>query len=940
MACDPVYCICKQPYDVSLFMIECNVCNDWFHGSCVGVREDQCNDIEEYHCPNCSKGFGPLTLKKRKNWHRHDHTEEITSNTMAVQTGTLVFIKELKNRTFANADEILLKKRGWELSLEYFSTEGFDRPILIDEKDGLDMVVPPPSFSVRDVESLVGSNYELDVIDVQNQETNKMLMKQWREYYNHPERDKVLNVISLEFSKTKLSEYVLPPRVVREMSWVDIVWPEVLPEETSFSKPTVSKYCLMSVKDSYTDFHVDFGGTSVWYHILKGEKIFYLIKPSLSNLTLYERWVASSNQNEMFFGDQVNSCYRCRITEGQTFFIPTGWIHAVLTDVDSLVFGGNFLHTFSIPLQIRIYELEKRLKTPQHFQFPWFEMTMWYAAKHLLDLLKNYKDDKKIPPTYILEGSKELLATLRSWTGKKENLKCHQGEIPESVQYSHLIKDLNKQLKEVDKHPKPSRAPSQRVSSSKTHKDKKKQKEKEKHNKKQKQKEKPKKKKKKTLLSDSDMAGLDILHQITERSLNPQDVSHRLPQVISRPAYAKDGYKVHAADSKSGIQHTKAGGDGVPGLKLKFSNGKVISRENSPSLMKMQKLQMESDEEMMVDVESDVPNSTPVQVPLKFKLSYNGKSATDNSMSTSCPESTSANDSDSDCDVMPSDRSPKVRVQTNQDLYNIDALLQASQYEDQHFGQHGGLSGIQLDLRDRQTSPSMKDAIQGMLSIALPHTDPAKASSMLLSRMGAKAKQKVPKRKLSDQEFTDALPNCFQDSKYVYPSLDDDGDGPLFKSRTKKMRRDLKDAPWNPKAKVKIPVPKTDRPTRDNARRPNIDQGLADAAARLANKPRPKRQYIRRKPLEHSKKFTSGQPSTSKTALAQSHSTFDFKVNDPYTFDLAQSAPSSVFRSTSESLSPPVEGLGKPKKPKKGMATAKQRLSKILKLKKGGRLMV
>ena len=31
----------------------------------------------------------------------------------------------------------------------------------------------------------------------------------------------------------------------------------------------VQKYCLMSVKDSYTDFHVDFGGTSVWYHILR-----------------------------------------------------------------------------------------------------------------------------------------------------------------------------------------------------------------------------------------------------------------------------------------------------------------------------------------------------------------------------------------------------------------------------------------------------------------------------------------------------------------------------------------------------------------------------------------------------------------------------------------------------------------------------------------------
>ena len=34
------------------------------------------------------------------------------------------------------------------------------------------------------------------------------------------------------------------------------------------AKPRVSKYCLMSPAESYTDFHIDFGGTSVWYHVL------------------------------------------------------------------------------------------------------------------------------------------------------------------------------------------------------------------------------------------------------------------------------------------------------------------------------------------------------------------------------------------------------------------------------------------------------------------------------------------------------------------------------------------------------------------------------------------------------------------------------------------------------------------------------------------------
>ncbi|XP_056367784.1 uncharacterized protein LOC130263955 [Oenanthe melanoleuca] len=31
-AATPVYCVCREPYDVSRFMIECDICKDWFHG--------------------------------------------------------------------------------------------------------------------------------------------------------------------------------------------------------------------------------------------------------------------------------------------------------------------------------------------------------------------------------------------------------------------------------------------------------------------------------------------------------------------------------------------------------------------------------------------------------------------------------------------------------------------------------------------------------------------------------------------------------------------------------------------------------------------------------------------------------------------------------------------------------------------------------------------
>jgi len=37
-----------------------------------------------------------------------------------------------------------------------------------------------------------------------------------------------------------------------------------------------------------------------------------------------------------------------------------GWIHAVYTPEDSLVFGGNFLHSFNVVTQLRVWDIETK----------------------------------------------------------------------------------------------------------------------------------------------------------------------------------------------------------------------------------------------------------------------------------------------------------------------------------------------------------------------------------------------------------------------------------------------------------------------------------------------------------------------------------------------------------------------------------------------------
>ena len=45
------YCICRRPYEG--FMIGCDECDEWYHGSCIGMSQAQGEKIEKYVCVRC-----------------------------------------------------------------------------------------------------------------------------------------------------------------------------------------------------------------------------------------------------------------------------------------------------------------------------------------------------------------------------------------------------------------------------------------------------------------------------------------------------------------------------------------------------------------------------------------------------------------------------------------------------------------------------------------------------------------------------------------------------------------------------------------------------------------------------------------------------------------------------------------------------------------------
>ncbi|CAL8356944.1 unnamed protein product [Merluccius merluccius] len=295
--------------------------------------------------------------------------------------------------------ELIKRMEGKDFTFKYIQAEGLREPVVFEKADGLGIEMPDPDFSVSDVKLFVGSRRIVDVMDVNTQKGIEMSMAQWRRYYDTPasEREKLYNVISLEFSHTKLENLVKRPTSVDLIDWVDNMWPRHLKERQRDSTnaiidmhyPKVQKYCLMSVQGCFTDFHIDFGGTSVWYHILRGGKVFWLIPPTPQNLETYENWVLSGKQGDIFLGDKCHDCQRIELKQGYTFMIPSGWIHAVYTPEDTLVFGGNFLHSFNIPMQLNIYSIEDRTRVPAKFRYPFYFEMCWYVLERYLYCMTN-----------------------------------------------------------------------------------------------------------------------------------------------------------------------------------------------------------------------------------------------------------------------------------------------------------------------------------------------------------------------------------------------------------------------------------------------------------------------------------------------------------------------------------------------------------------------
>ena len=421
--------------------INCDGCKSWYHFACAGFKnEREVRSVDKFRCKKCKPVHGATTYV-RKSSRAHSAIDYAGLHQGVIKTSDdrpeHHYIQPIKDGTISFQPETFARMRPELVTAEYFEKGcGMREPIVIpaafnpqpgahdtddeiqehsdhvsgrpdtlessakleewfsqdpdtsmvpDEgQDALDMVMPR-NLTVRKVSELYGPEEKVEVIDVksQNGENKKWNMRRFADYYESSRDNKIVrNVISLEVSQSKLGRLIRRPKIVRDLDLQDSVWPQEL-----FAKgewPRVQFYCLMSVADCFTDFHIDFGGSSVFYHILKGKKTFLFIPPKEKHLKKYEEWCMSPAQNWTFLADQTKECYRVDLSEGDTMLIPSGWIHAVWTPEDSLVIGGNFLTRMNFAMQIRIALVEKNTGVARKFRYPHFQKIQWFTVLQYL----------------------------------------------------------------------------------------------------------------------------------------------------------------------------------------------------------------------------------------------------------------------------------------------------------------------------------------------------------------------------------------------------------------------------------------------------------------------------------------------------------------------------------------------------------------------------
>uniref|UniRef100_A0AC35TLB0 JmjC domain-containing protein n=1 Tax=Rhabditophanes sp. KR3021 TaxID=114890 RepID=A0AC35TLB0_9BILA len=446
-----------------------------FGGGCKNRQHIICNSkllskYATYKCADCNDGRASLT------YHGHQSNEankgnvsvcskeaverwildeeerfpmETTDGVPSASLPTAKFRHNLKGNQ--RGDFFYIKERDCA-SIDYDKLKALTHPTVFGSTDYSGMIIPQafkdPSFIFEEAKP----GTLIEVFDSYTQERFKLTPGEVLAIQEIKQEDRCFKMVVLSYVlhdqtfESSLNVYgggmmplaatkeqIVMPEFVRTHSWLHkarpkkeaippSLWP-VLDKLRSFTH----LYGLYGEEGTFVNFHQDYSGTSFYYTVMNhGVKVFYIVEKTPRNERLMRESDAKSLNRIFIEGHPEINVIRFKVTRGQILYLPPGYIHAVLTVKDSVVYGGNFLSDVGVEDQCRMFLYELSLKKEDRSLFPHFyEINLLKAYEFMHDFGEPVKRKESSERRMDLSKFIDVLETFFKELLEKKYLQKH-----------------------------------------------------------------------------------------------------------------------------------------------------------------------------------------------------------------------------------------------------------------------------------------------------------------------------------------------------------------------------------------------------------------------------------------------------------------------------------------------------------------------------------
>jgi len=147
--------------------VRCDACKTWYHWRCAGDGSDL-DAIDKWFCKACmaQDPARTITMKPpaRKSARKKTQRDYAGLHNVGAEAGPDKWLRILEGKKISG--DPFRRMKGSEVGVEWLENDqsAMKEPIVIEAPEGLGMKMPPKSFTVEDVATVIGEDSPVEVI--------------------------------------------------------------------------------------------------------------------------------------------------------------------------------------------------------------------------------------------------------------------------------------------------------------------------------------------------------------------------------------------------------------------------------------------------------------------------------------------------------------------------------------------------------------------------------------------------------------------------------------------------------------------------------------------------------------------------------------------------------------------------------------------------------